>query len=160
LLPQFSVADTLSYNAATDLIEPSKAVFEVPPPAKTRIVLEILEFFRLTRLERAAVPPEEGVKTRSKSRAVNNGSGNDTSPAPASTSKTKAKAKAAATKGGDTLIISATNLTILNFLLVHFGPMHERSLNTFMAGVQVACSALAFVVRYGVGSLVYGGDRR
>ena len=57
-------------------------------------------------------------------------------------------------------IISTTNLTIINVLLVTFGPMHEQMLCSLMAGVQVAGSVLAFGVRYGVGSWFYGGDRR
>ena len=57
-------------------------------------------------------------------------------------------------------IVSTTNLTILNFLLVTFGPMHEQTLCGLMSGVQVAGSIVAFGVRYGVGSWFYGGDRR
>ncbi|KAK4685755.1 UDP-N-acetylglucosamine--dolichyl-phosphate N-acetylglucosaminephosphotransferase, partial [Tremellales sp. Uapishka_1] len=66
-------------------------------------------------------------------------------------------ASAAGPKGE---IVASTNLTILNVLLVHFGPMRERSLCILMGGVQVACSVLAFSIRYGVGAWVYGGERR
>ena len=59
-----------------------------------------------------------------------------------------------------TQIISSTNMTILNFLLVHLGPMHEQTLCTVMAGVQILGSLTAFGIRYGVGSWFYGGDRR
>jgi len=57
-------------------------------------------------------------------------------------------------------IKSTTNMTILNFLLVVFGPMREQTLCILMAGVQVIGSGIAFGIRYGVGSWVYGGDRR
>ena len=57
-------------------------------------------------------------------------------------------------------IVSSSNLTILNFLLVHAGPLHERTLCLLVGAIQVGCSALAFGLRYGVGAWVYGGDRR
>lgn len=57
-------------------------------------------------------------------------------------------------------IVSSTNLTILNFLLIHFGPLHERTLCLLVAEIQVACSAVAFGIRYGVGAWVYDGERR
>jgi UDP-N-acetylglucosamine--dolichyl-phosphate N-acetylglucosaminephosphotransferase len=90
------------------------ALFEVPPPAKTRLILEVFAFLRLIRLE----------------------------------------------KDDDGIIKSTTNMTILNFLLVTFGPMREQTLCIVMAVVQVIGSAIAFGIRYGVGSWVYGGDRR
>jgi UDP-N-acetylglucosamine--dolichyl-phosphate N-acetylglucosaminephosphotransferase len=60
----------------------------------------------------------------------------------------------------DGRIRSTTNLTILNTLLVNAGPLHEQTLCSLMAGVQIAGSILAFGIRYGVGSWVYGGERR
>ncbi|KAI6044703.1 glycosyl transferase family 4-domain-containing protein [Pisolithus marmoratus] len=56
-------------------------------------------------------------------------------------------------------IIEATNLTILNFLLLNFGPMNEKRLVQTLMTVQVSGSALAFAVRYGLAGLVYDGDR-
>jgi UDP-N-acetylglucosamine--dolichyl-phosphate N-acetylglucosaminephosphotransferase len=58
------------------------------------------------------------------------------------------------------IIKSTTNMTILNTLLVNFGPMHEQTLCLLMGAVQVLGSAVAFGIRYGVGSWVYGGERR
>jgi UDP-N-acetylglucosamine--dolichyl-phosphate N-acetylglucosaminephosphotransferase len=55
---------------------------------------------------------------------------------------------------------SCSNLTILNTLLVIFGPMKEQTLCSVLAGVQVAGSAVGFAIRYGLGAWVYGGDRR
>ncbi|GLB38436.1 putative glycosyl transferase family 4 [Lyophyllum shimeji] len=57
-------------------------------------------------------------------------------------------------------IQTATNLTILNFLLVRLGPMNEKRLVQVLMCSQVAGSVLAFVVRYGLAGLVYDGDRR
>ncbi|KAI9568604.1 glycosyl transferase family 4-domain-containing protein [Boletus coccyginus] len=57
-------------------------------------------------------------------------------------------------------ILEATNLTILNFLLVRFGPMTEKRLVQVLMVTQVTGSVLAFVVRYGLAGLVYDGDRR
>lgn len=116
---------TCSYDAKTDLLHPSRVEFEKPPRLHTRVVLEILEFLRLVRLERLPSAKDKG---------------------------------SASTRKGT--IISSTNLTILNFLLVSFGPMKEQSLCVLMGLVQIACSAFAFWIRYGLGSWVYGGDRR
>jgi UDP-N-acetylglucosamine--dolichyl-phosphate N-acetylglucosaminephosphotransferase len=55
---------------------------------------------------------------------------------------------------------SCSNLTILNTILVVFGPMQERTLCDALAGVQIAGSVLAFAIRYGLGAYIYGGDRR
>ncbi|KAF9021083.1 N-acetylglucosaminephosphotransferase [Hymenopellis radicata] len=57
-------------------------------------------------------------------------------------------------------ILETTNLTILNFLLLRFGPMNEKSLVKVLMCTQVAGSLFAFVVRYGLAGLVYDGDRR
>jgi UDP-N-acetylglucosamine--dolichyl-phosphate N-acetylglucosaminephosphotransferase len=57
-------------------------------------------------------------------------------------------------------IVSTTNLTILNSLLVHFGPLREDTLCGVMIAVQILGSVVAFGIRYGVGSWVYGGERR
>ncbi|KAF8526101.1 N-acetylglucosaminephosphotransferase [Gautieria morchelliformis] len=57
-------------------------------------------------------------------------------------------------------ILSATNLTILNLLLVHVGPMSERGLVLLVMSVQATCSLMAFVIRHGLAGLFYDGDRR
>ncbi|KAI6030645.1 glycosyl transferase family 4-domain-containing protein [Pisolithus orientalis] len=56
-------------------------------------------------------------------------------------------------------IVEATNLTILNFLLVNLGPMNEKELVQTLMAVQVSGSVLAFGVRYGLAGLLYDGDR-
>lgn len=118
------------YDEPTDKLYPSVAVFEVEPPFKTRLTLEILEMLRLVRLER--LPTLQGSNRGDSGRL----------------------------QGRHGRIVSTTNLTILNFLLIHFGPLHEQTLCSLLAGVQVLGSIIAFGVRYGVGSWVYGGDRR
>ena len=124
------------YDPESDTLSPSLAIFEEPPPAKTRITLSVLELFGLVRLERAM--GDEMSKDK------------DTNQEVISTTPRHRK--------GD--IISTTNLTILNFLLVRLGPLHERTLCTIVAIIQASCSVFAFVVRYGLASFVYGGDRR
>jgi len=57
-------------------------------------------------------------------------------------------------------ITSTTNLTILNVLLVLFGPRTEKTLVQLTIATQLVGSFLAFVVRYGLAGLVYDGDRR
>ncbi|KIJ26672.1 hypothetical protein M422DRAFT_191892 [Sphaerobolus stellatus SS14] len=57
-------------------------------------------------------------------------------------------------------IISATNFTILNCVLVNVGPMTERTLVCVIMSVQVFSSFCAFAIRYGLAGLVYDGDRR
>ncbi|KZO93592.1 N-acetylglucosaminephosphotransferase [Calocera viscosa TUFC12733] len=57
-------------------------------------------------------------------------------------------------------IKSCTNLTILNVLLIWFGPTTEEALVVRVMLTQCAGSALAFFVRYGVAGFVYDGDRR
>ncbi|KAI0036492.1 N-acetylglucosaminephosphotransferase [Vararia minispora EC-137] len=58
------------------------------------------------------------------------------------------------------VILEATNLTILNFLLVKLGPMNEKRLTQTLIGIQIGGSVLAFTVRYGLAGLVFDGDRR
>lgn len=57
-------------------------------------------------------------------------------------------------------IVACTNLTLLNLLLVTFGPMPEKQLTECMLAVQVAASALAFAIRYGAASYFYDATRR
>jgi len=58
------------------------------------------------------------------------------------------------------VVLEATNLTILNFLLLRLGPMNEKKLVQVLMCTQVAGSVLAFTIRYGLAGLVYDGDRR
>ncbi|KAF8527515.1 N-acetylglucosaminephosphotransferase [Hysterangium stoloniferum] len=58
------------------------------------------------------------------------------------------------------VILSATNLTILNVILINVGDLSERTLVIIMMGIQTGCSLAAFGVRYGLAGLVYDGDRR
>lgn len=58
------------------------------------------------------------------------------------------------------VVLEATNLTILNFLLLRLGPMNEKKLVQVLICTQIAGSVLAFIIRYGLAGLVYDGDRR
>ncbi|OCF36284.1 UDP-N-acetylglucosamine-dolichyl-phosphate N-acetylglucosaminephosphotransferase [Kwoniella heveanensis BCC8398] len=126
-----------SFDEATGLLNPSRVIFEKRPPKRTAIVLEILSFLRLVRLERSDL---------------------DAPSVSAASSPEVEDSKASGAKKQH--IKSSTNLTIINFLLVHFGPTREDKLCALVGAVQVLCSVLAFGIRYGVGSWFYGGDRR
>ncbi|WWC85792.1 uncharacterized protein L201_000659 [Kwoniella dendrophila CBS 6074] len=102
------------YDEKTNLLNPSKVIFEKPSPKRTVISLKILSFFKLVKLE----------------------------------------------YDGNGHIKSSTNLTIINFLLIHFGPLREDRLCLLVGFVQIIGSIIAFSIRYGVGSWFYGGDRR
>jgi UDP-N-acetylglucosamine--dolichyl-phosphate N-acetylglucosaminephosphotransferase len=114
-------------------LEPSKAVFEKQPSLLGRIILEVFQLLGLTRLERAPAPT----------------GGSEPEEKPSSDPQLRE---------GD--LVSATNFTLINVLLVRLGPMREPTLCLLVGAVQVAGSAVAFAIRYGVGSLVYGGERR
>ncbi|EJD39967.1 UDP-N-acetylglucosamine-dolichyl [Auricularia subglabra TFB-10046 SS5] len=58
------------------------------------------------------------------------------------------------------VVMEATNLTVLNALLLWTGPLREPALVRACVALQLAGSALAFFVRYGLAGLVYDGDRR
>ena len=48
-----------------------------------------------------------------------------------------------------------SNLTLINYALHILGPMHEQTLVIVLLLCQVAASALAFVLRYGVSHYFY-----
>lgn len=49
----------------------------------------------------------------------------------------------------------SSNLTIINLMLVWFGPMNERNLTLVLIFIQCLCSLVAFFIRYGVSRLFY-----
>ncbi|TIB05227.1 hypothetical protein E3P96_01300 [Wallemia ichthyophaga] len=55
--------------------------------------------------------------------------------------------------GGNGRITCSTNLTLLNAFLCLFGKMSERQLASVTVVFQVACSVLAFAVRYGLAGI-------
>ncbi|KAG8935546.1 tunicamycin resistance protein [Tulasnella sp. 418] len=57
-------------------------------------------------------------------------------------------------------ILSCTNLTLPNVVLVNFGPMKEKNVTLAIALIQVFASCIAFFIRYGLVGLFYDGDRR
>ncbi len=52
--------------------------------------------------------------------------------------------------------IECNNLTLINFALKIFGPMHERNLTLTLLLVQVVFSVIAFGIRYPLALLFYG----
>lgn len=51
--------------------------------------------------------------------------------------------------------VITNNFTLINFVLVVFGPVHEKVVTQMLMAVQVAFSILAFVIRYPLASFVY-----
>ncbi|CAN7982998.1 unnamed protein product [Ixodes hexagonus] len=51
--------------------------------------------------------------------------------------------------------VECSNFTLINFVLVVAGRLHEKRLTTILLFIQVACSFLAFGIRYGVARLFY-----
>ena len=52
--------------------------------------------------------------------------------------------------------VQFNNLTLINFMLKLFGPLHERTLTIVLLGFQILCSCLAFTIRYPLALLFYG----
>jgi len=52
--------------------------------------------------------------------------------------------------------IEVNNLTLINFVLKVFGPMHEQTLTVVILSFQIVCSCLAFLIRYPLAMLFYG----
>lgn len=52
-------------------------------------------------------------------------------------------------------VIYINNLTLINFVLMLTGPMHEAKLTTVLLFLQIICSCIAFIVRYPLASFVY-----
>lgn len=48
-------------------------------------------------------------------------------------------------KGG---VIVTNNFTLINLVLIYFGPLHEARLASFLICIQVFCTIAAFVIRY------------
>lgn len=51
--------------------------------------------------------------------------------------------------------VECSNFTLINFVLVLGGKLHERRLTTILLLIQIASSCLAFGIRYGVARLFY-----
>ena len=58
-------------------------------------------------------------------------------------------------KEGDKYII-CNNLTLINFILKIFGPLHERTLTIVILSFQIICSLIGFFIRYPLAMLFYG----
>jgi len=51
--------------------------------------------------------------------------------------------------------VRMSNMTIINFVLFFFGPMHERRLTSVLLLLQLLCSCLALLLRYQLAGLFY-----
>ncbi|XP_019754175.2 UDP-N-acetylglucosamine--dolichyl-phosphate N-acetylglucosaminephosphotransferase [Dendroctonus ponderosae] len=55
-------------------------------------------------------------------------------------------------------VVVTNNFTLINLVLLYFGPMHEAKLSTVLLGIQFLCTLLAFVIRYPFASVFYDVD--
>ncbi|XP_075152143.1 alg7 dolichyl-phosphate N-acetylglucosaminephosphotransferase [Haematobia irritans] len=51
--------------------------------------------------------------------------------------------------------VITNNFTLINFVLVVFGPVHEKVVTQMLIAIQVLCSIVAFVIRYPLASYAY-----
>jgi len=51
--------------------------------------------------------------------------------------------------------VECNNLTLINFVLIHTGPLREDSLVKLLLGLQAVCTVLAFGIRFFMAGLVY-----
>ncbi|KAK9875735.1 hypothetical protein WA026_009532 [Henosepilachna vigintioctopunctata] len=51
--------------------------------------------------------------------------------------------------------VTCNNFTLINLVLLHFGPMHEAKLTTILVLIQVFCTGIAFIIRYPLATLFY-----
>lgn len=99
------------FDGETNLLHPSTTTFKDKPPSHlTTIILRVLSLLGLTKLT--------WMGTKTKTRA----------PSPGSKDSTTSK---------DEVITEATNLTILNVLLLRLGPMTEKRLVQVLIATQV-----------------------
>lgn len=45
-------------------------------------------------------------------------------------------------------VIVTNNFTLINFVILLCGPIHERNLTRVLIGFQIVCTMLAFIIRY------------
>ncbi|BFZ14153.1 hypothetical protein BsWGS_17192 [Bradybaena similaris] len=57
--------------------------------------------------------------------------------------------------GENGMYTQVNNLTLNNFILRVFGPLHERTLVLILLSIQVLCSGLAFFIRYQLAKMFY-----
>lgn len=51
--------------------------------------------------------------------------------------------------------VVTNNFTLINLILLFFGPLHEETLTKILIGIQIACTCLAFVIRYPLAYIFY-----
>lgn len=51
--------------------------------------------------------------------------------------------------------VITNNFTLINLVLLYFGPLHEAKLTIILLAIQFLCSLVAFVIRYPLASVFY-----
>ncbi|CAG9864445.1 unnamed protein product [Phyllotreta striolata] len=52
-------------------------------------------------------------------------------------------------------VVVTNNLTLINLVLLYFGPLHEAKLVSILIGIQVVFTGVAFAIRYPLASVFY-----
>ena len=128
---------TARLNHKLGKLEPSFAEFQTPLHPLFETLLRLLSRLRLLRLYTISNPPPTSV--------------------PGTTSVTKQSSDITTTRGPDD-IIACSNLTLINLVLVNFGPMREDHLCLTLLAGQVLCGVLGLVIRHKLAFLVYDRD--
>lgn len=53
-------------------------------------------------------------------------------------------------------VITCNNFTLINFFILFTGAIHEKTLNDYLLIFQIACSVVAFAIRYPMAQYFYG----
>lgn len=53
-------------------------------------------------------------------------------------------------------VVTCNNFTLINFFILLTGPIHEKKLNEYLLVFQIACSIVAFTIRYPMARYFYG----
>lgn len=51
--------------------------------------------------------------------------------------------------------VKTNNFTLINFVLLVFGPVHEKILTQMLMGFQILCTVLALIIRYPLANYFY-----
>lgn len=152
------------FNARTGLLEPSVTPWDEDRQPKLYLlkifgILERIGLLQVTRAVSSTNPSLETItngihlpKSSSLTKLNTSTPPRSVSPHPSILTTT--------TPGAPGLIVSTSNLTILNLYLVHRGPLREDRLNKELLLLQVACGLVGLFVRHQLALFLFGMDNR
>jgi hypothetical protein len=119
-------------------LEPSFAPLQKPPHPIVDKILRLLASLHLVRLYTVSDPPPSSITGTS---IISTLSSDET-----------------LMERGPDEIIACSNLTLINLVLVMFGPMREDYLCLMLLAIQTVSGGLGFVIRHRLAFLVYDRD--